>query len=480
MYEHLKYLVEMSDFKEWLLTTGHQFLKWSDNERNQTLDHLISISSSSQLVYLAQLLPTLVYRDFFRLLPKEISTIITRYLDAKSILNCLLVSRHWYQLLNSLPEVWRHCCRLHYIKVDSSPHPALYYKTLFLKVTSKLLKPLKQRKMYSEKFFRGHSNRIMALDYHNGRLASGSDDHSVSIWQYPGGERLIVPQHKSVSTVKLMDNFVYMSFFDGIIHSWEISRGLQSSFIGHVSAVYCIDVCERLSIMVTGSVDLTIKIWDLQSGQLLTTLMGQHECWIIETKIVPSEDLSSYTLISSDYRVCYIRRMNSEHEQTHIETISCPHYSIIPHLLVENHSLLKICFQSDDYEDDDEDTLIKVYQFQPELNMVQRYKITKAAKPIELLLGVGQKLAMIISRVDQYWLLSIFGLHTNEVLLAKPFPAIRLTIPGSSVTCGPSEWLNGFDSNPPRGLLLAATLEDNSIYILSWKEGSSKHSSNRK
>ncbi|XP_014778668.1 F-box/WD repeat-containing protein 2 isoform X2 [Octopus bimaculoides] len=466
----------MSDFKEWLLATGHQFLKWSDDERNQTLDHLISIGSSSQLVYLAQLLPTLIYRDFFKLLPREISTIIATYLDAKSILNCLLVSRHWYQLLDSLPEVWRHCCWQHYIKVDSAPRSASYYKTLFLKVTSKQLEPLKQCNMYSEEFFRGHSNRIMALHYHDGRLASGSDDHSVTIWQYPGGEKLILPQHKSVSTVKLMDKFVYMSFFDGIIHSWEICLGPQSQFIGHVSAVYSIDVCERLSIMVTGSVDLTIKIWDLQSSQLLTTLMGQHQYWIIDTKIISSEELSSYTLISSDNRFCYIRRMNSEHEQSHIETVSCPNYSIIPHLLVENQSLLKICFQSDDGED----TLIRVYQFQSELNMVQQYKITQTAKPIQLLLGVGQKLAMVISRGDQYQTLSIFGLHTNEVILTKPLPAIRLTKTGSSVTCGSSKWLNGFDSSPPCGLLLAAALENNSIYILSWKEDSSKHSSNRK
>jgi hypothetical protein len=47
-----------------------------------------------ELTYLTELLPNLVYRDFLRMLPTEVSVRILMMLDEKSLLNCCLVSKY--------------------------------------------------------------------------------------------------------------------------------------------------------------------------------------------------------------------------------------------------------------------------------------------------------------------------------------------------------------------------------------------------
>jgi len=44
-------------------------------------------------MYLCDVLPNLLYRDFLRMLPTEVSVRILMMLDEKSLLNCCLVSK---------------------------------------------------------------------------------------------------------------------------------------------------------------------------------------------------------------------------------------------------------------------------------------------------------------------------------------------------------------------------------------------------
>lgn len=54
-----------------------------------------------ELMYLCEVLPNLLYRDFLRMLPTEVSVRILMMLDEKSLLNCCLVSK-W------VPSVFTH------------------------------------------------------------------------------------------------------------------------------------------------------------------------------------------------------------------------------------------------------------------------------------------------------------------------------------------------------------------------------------
>ncbi|PGH06267.1 F-box/TPR repeat protein Pof3 [Blastomyces parvus] len=46
--------------------------------------------------------------DYFALLPLELISMIFEYLDLKSLLSALRVSKHWNMVLNSLPKLWTH------------------------------------------------------------------------------------------------------------------------------------------------------------------------------------------------------------------------------------------------------------------------------------------------------------------------------------------------------------------------------------
>ncbi|OJD24580.1 hypothetical protein ACJ73_04056 [Blastomyces percursus] len=46
--------------------------------------------------------------DYFALLPFELISMILEYLDFKSLLSALQVSKHWNMVLNSLPKLWTH------------------------------------------------------------------------------------------------------------------------------------------------------------------------------------------------------------------------------------------------------------------------------------------------------------------------------------------------------------------------------------
>ena len=80
-------------FLIWLHGVGVKFLSLTENQRIRTLDSLISLCGSKEMIHLSDLLPNLLYRDFISLLPTEISTHILMYLDEKSLLSCCLVSK---------------------------------------------------------------------------------------------------------------------------------------------------------------------------------------------------------------------------------------------------------------------------------------------------------------------------------------------------------------------------------------------------
>lgn len=66
-------LMERKDFETWLDNISVTFLSLTDLQKNETLDHLISLSGAVQLRHLSNNLETLLKRDFLKLLPLELS-----------------------------------------------------------------------------------------------------------------------------------------------------------------------------------------------------------------------------------------------------------------------------------------------------------------------------------------------------------------------------------------------------------------------
>lgn len=87
--------MEKAAFEGWLESVSSAFLTLSDQQRNRTLDQLISQSGAAQLRHLSTGLETLLKRDFLRLLPLELAFYLLRWLDPHTLLTCCLVCKQW-------------------------------------------------------------------------------------------------------------------------------------------------------------------------------------------------------------------------------------------------------------------------------------------------------------------------------------------------------------------------------------------------
>lgn len=98
--------MEKAAFEGWLETVSATFLTLNDQQRNQSLDHLISLSGAVQLRHLSNGLETLLKRDFLRLLPLELAFYLLRWLDPQTLLTCCLVCKQWNKVYIVLPLIY--------------------------------------------------------------------------------------------------------------------------------------------------------------------------------------------------------------------------------------------------------------------------------------------------------------------------------------------------------------------------------------
>lgn len=94
--------MEKAAFEGWLESVSTTFLSLNDQQRNQSLDHLISLSGAAQLRHLSNGLETLLKRDFLRLLPLELAFYLMRWLDPQTLLTCCLVCKQWNKVKSVL------------------------------------------------------------------------------------------------------------------------------------------------------------------------------------------------------------------------------------------------------------------------------------------------------------------------------------------------------------------------------------------
>lgn len=117
--------------------------------------------------------------------------------------------------------------------------------------------------------FTGHSGSIYALclSADGQTLISGSRDTTIKIWHLH-----TINTYNSNSTNRL------------------IGDGLIDSFIGHSDSINAVALSPNGQIIVSGSEDDTIKLWELNSGECLATLEG-HEAGVRAVAISPDGQL---------------------------------------------------------------------------------------------------------------------------------------------------------------------------------------------
>lgn len=212
---------------------------------------------------------------------------------------------------------------------------------------------------YVTHFFRGHSGVLSALEFHGvskterWRLASGSDDTKIMIWDLVKSKCLAVLEaHSSVirGLSFSADGWTLVSGSrDQMVHVWDMkSFQLRNSFpvfetletIGLVSVNRLTTNPEEL--LYTGGELGRVRWWNIESGKEESKLCTPHE----ESAIVDILYTESSMLVVHDDQTLILYRL--EHGLPVIKRIAGHHDEVIDCLYVEDDKKLVIATNSNE------------------------------------------------------------------------------------------------------------------------------------
>jgi WD40 repeat protein len=107
-------------------------------------------------------------------------------------------------------------------------------------------------------------------------LVAGNFDRTVNVWALPlhGGidtEHLVSYASKSCCSIVSTRDAVFIGAFDGTVVEHTLLTGdIRHTYRGgHTNAVTALDVNPSLGLLVTGSADVTVRVFVLATGELL-------------------------------------------------------------------------------------------------------------------------------------------------------------------------------------------------------------------
>jgi len=161
------------------------------------------------------------------------------------------------------------------------------------------------------KTLQGSSNWVWSVafspDGHT--LASGQGDRLVHLWAMTSGD---MTSGAPSTTLAGAQNAIWSVTFspdgnllasgneDGKVHLWSIDKQQNSnqnpekssyrSFSGHAKSIWSVDFDAKGETIASGSADLSIKLWDVKTGQCQQTLLG-HQHWVCSVAFHPQNNL---------------------------------------------------------------------------------------------------------------------------------------------------------------------------------------------
>ncbi|KAJ5742412.1 uncharacterized protein N7511_011431 [Penicillium nucicola] len=247
-------------------------------QRTLMLQGILAQCCFPQLSYISASVRELIRIDFLGALPPELSFKILRYLDTASLCRAAQVSHRWRALADD-DVVWHRMCEQHIRRKCNKCGWGL---------------PLLDRKRLREA---KREIELRATNWgHNqptGASAENTINESCSSVDTPvGGKRKIELDDQSAALTKrhcaspgqvLEEDEGYFKtryrpwkdvyrdrFVVGM--NWKHKRCSIKVFKGHRDSVMCLQFEDN--ILMTGSYDATVKIWDTETGEELRTLRG--------------------------------------------------------------------------------------------------------------------------------------------------------------------------------------------------------------
>ncbi len=156
----------------------------------------------------------------------------------------------------------------------------------------------------------GHDNRVWSVAFSlDGKLiASGSDDQTVRTWDASDGKCLNMvggysnwilsvafsPESSSSALVKGVGGFLASGGEDKVIRIWDLhTRKIATTLRGHTSRIWSVAFSPDSRLLASGSDDRSIRIWDLKAngGKQCLQVLTDHNHWVRSVAFSPDGQL---------------------------------------------------------------------------------------------------------------------------------------------------------------------------------------------
>ncbi|XP_072175871.1 F-box/WD repeat-containing protein 2-like [Diadema setosum] len=468
--------MDWPEFEQWQAQTEKTFVhELTDGQRCATLDCLIASCGDVQLRHLSTKLEGLLKRDFLRLLPKELASYLLSWLDPISLGHCCRVSHHWNKMVTECTEAWQQACRVLGIQVPEDEEQrgggvknGLHWKSVYQEALWRL-KQLRDGSAFDSTTLHGHTARVYSLHYRDGKVASGSDDLTVRLWDVASGKCLKVLQTHTVADIKFDDLKVITASFDNTVACWDLRTGQRlQQYSGHSGAVFSIDYDDDLDLLVSGSADETVKLWRLTQGAFLATLSG-HSDWVIQV-LIQSSSVDSKNVKAGDHVILSMDKTGikvwpvskSSSDTDCLATLTYPSEDsrgqlLLPRLQFDGKTVS--CSS---------DIGIMLWDFRT-LELVRLISPPELAPTYQLgtsfLVGTGSVFTLCLDPQN----LHIIYTQTQSVMSSWKLPIYRRSKRGSNFVAGCVSWLCGLMPHYEQGLVFATSMPDHSIHLVRWR-----------
>ncbi|CAO3590500.1 unnamed protein product [Absidia cylindrospora] len=264
------------------------------DQRMLILKGLLSTCCMPQLSFLHDEIKPLLRIDFVSILPQEISLQIFSYMDAKSLCNAAQVSRSWSFLADD-DTLWHRMCEQHIDKKCTKCGWGLPLLDKKRQTTRK--RSFNTAQTHSLPSTSGSSTDSPlrtpcgpstyqdtpslptnddTVSNNSKRIKVGSSssfdslDNDSSLKPPPATTPGVVLRRrpwKEVYSERLM-----------VERNWRNNKYNIRILSGHTDGVMCVQFCDSSNVVMTGSYDKTIRIWNLETGALIRLLKGHTRC----------------------------------------------------------------------------------------------------------------------------------------------------------------------------------------------------------
>ncbi|KAL7772636.1 hypothetical protein CFE70_002596 [Pyrenophora teres f. teres 0-1] len=246
--------------------------------RNLMLQGILAQCCFPQLSFISSSVRNLIKIDFLGALPTELGFKILCYLDTTSLCKASQVNRRWRQLADD-DVVWHKMCEQHIDRKCTKCGwglPLLDQRRLRLEKRRIQLRASGRGLNESSPNIAPQPDTLMPHSMLVRRLSDVSDSATGS--KRPMSEDLSSPEASSkrpCTGVELPRKRPWKDVYKDrykVGSNWKYGRYSTRTFRGHDNGVMCLQFDDE--VLITGSYDATVKVWDINTGQEIRTLTG--------------------------------------------------------------------------------------------------------------------------------------------------------------------------------------------------------------